>query len=182
MKYILLLTIVLFSFSVKAQIKSKVNLIPERYAVNKEKPLQFTAGDTLIIQCDTVFVINKIRYQFYQKLHDNILSDSYMEYEDYIATLKNELAASQLAYDELKANCDTTAVLARETITNSIISLDSLENNLKETEGKLSESIKKLDGTKDLLGEIKTDQKKDRLFYSIGGVAIGILTGILVTN
>lgn len=179
MKYTIIFCLALLSFTAKAQIKSKITLIPDWYKSSFEKPLLFTAGDTLIVQADTIYVINKIRYQFYQNLHKNILDDSFMDCESTIETLRKQLEASNLAYDQLYANCDQTGKAAHKTITTSIQSLNNIETKLTNTESKLTQSISKLDKTNELMKQIKKDKKKDKLLFGIGGIAIGILCGIL---
>ncbi|MGQ1911243.1 hypothetical protein ACT3CE_15835 [Marinifilum sp. RC60d5] len=180
MKYTVLFCLVVLSFTAKAQLQSKITLLPNRYSSSYEKPLLFTAGDTLLVQTDTIYVINKIRYQFYQNLHKNIFNDSFMDCESTIETLKKQLEASNLAYDQLYANCDQTGKAARESIATSIQSLSSIESKLTHTESKLTQSISKLDTTHELMKQIKKDKKKDKLLFGIGGITIGILCGILV--
>ncbi len=182
MKYLLLLLFAFLSYTTSAQLKGKLNFIPKEYAVSKKLPLEYHLGDTLIIQCEKVYLINKNRYDLYRKLHANILKPSDSGYHDMIANLQQQLSTLKKDYNDLMANCDQSTELGSEAIKGSIATLNKTNKELGTIQSNLGNSIENLKTTETLLRDARADKNKQNLISGIAGVGVGLLLGILLTN
>ena len=181
MRYILLFLFVLVCYTASAQLKGKTTFIPEKYALNKEKALEFQKGDTLIIQCDRVFLINKKRFELYRDLHANILKPR-IACQALVERLQQDLEESKKAYDALLINCEKRSKLSDELIQNTISDLSSTHKGLEESQESLKKSIDKLADTEERLSKIKKENFNQKLLTGAAGVGLGILLGVLVSH
>lgn len=182
MKYILPFLLVLISSVTSAQNKSNTSFIPDGYSINRGAPLEFQKGDTLIIQCDQVFLINKERFDLYKKLHANILKPSNFACQSLVESLEQELEERNKAYNSLLVNCEKRSKLSDDLIENTILKLSSTHEGLKESQESLKTSIKKLGETEERLSKIKKERFNQKILTGVAGVGLGILLGVLVSH
>lgn len=130
-------------------------------------------GDTVLIQCDTVLLLNK---KFAGK-YNNIIAG----YEDYAALLNKRIDEQSGEYDKLRILYDTlfykSVDYTRRTDNHLILLKDSIQKSILY----ISSAQKGLD---EIRSDIKKGMKKNNLARNIlwgtSGLAVGILTGLLI--
>ncbi len=154
--------------------------IPAEYEGMNTSPWSFTFGDTLIIETDTVYIVNSNRYHFYREIHEDILTSDDNTCKELLNTYEKRLDDFDARYQQLAKNSQEA----------NVITLGILEESraeLEETKISLDSSMKELDKTKKGLDEAKKDLKKARnqgnkkaIITGAVGLAIGLILGILI--
>jgi len=130
-------------------------------------------GDTVVIQCDTVLLLNK---KFAGKYNDIIAN-----YDNYVALLNTRINEQSAEYGKLHLLYDSllnrSVDYIRRTDKNLVLLKDSVQKSILY----ISSAQKGLD---DIRNDIRKGMKKNNLTRNIvwgtSGLAAGILAGVLI--
>jgi hypothetical protein len=178
-RYILILVIALIPLAVVCQTASKV-LEVENYCFAERSPVKITMGDTIIVSCDSLYLMNPKRYAFYKDLHNAVLSGDDYTYAQLLTAYELRIQEHQQIIDKLLLNSKLA-----EDITFSMI--DSTQSSIASTQETITNSQSMLDKSALKLDEAKGDIKKGKLgssgkkfLYGAGGFGTGLILGIIL--
>jgi ElaB/YqjD/DUF883 family membrane-anchored ribosome-binding protein len=145
-------------------------------------------GETLLIQCDTVYVLNKPSFKIYHDAYerrsviDSIMSlagKTYFKLEQIgeEQSKKNEFYYQELLkqFNLLADSSSTFADKNVKKIQNATATLDRASEDIAQAQKLLSETQK-------LLAQERARRVKRDIGIGIGGVVVGILVGLLVAK
>jgi ElaB/YqjD/DUF883 family membrane-anchored ribosome-binding protein len=179
---LLLLIILVFSCAAKAQVHMGLKKSPLQYCTSNQSPLQLVVGDTLVVVCDTMYLINKTRYQFYKSIHKATLEDDNMECNNLLKAYETRLKEHESSYAKLLANCRQSEKTSLDLIDYTQKSLENTQKTLQYSQQSLDSSIQKLDRANELIRKEKWNDRGQKLVTGIAGVGVGILLGVLVSR
>jgi hypothetical protein len=172
-----LVVIIVYQFCVVTAFGQSVEFCKESLWYKK-----FQRGESIKVDCDTAYLVNRFTFQYYQKLfstyrsQDQRIKSLTSIYGDMTSLYEKRIAAQDEEYQQLRKSFDQLVDNSREmteltdkkllSINASLISADNsiqaAKNNLEE----VTENIKK---------EIKAS-RTEKLKLFAGGVAIGVIS------
>lgn len=146
------------------------------------------SGDTFLVKCDTVYLLNKLTFRQYDGAYRDIrkkgtsIANLMNAYDEILGLQENRLREQAKSYDELRVNFLSLATDTQTKITDSSIrltaaltSLDNLNKDLVETKMLLGEA-------KEIIHTEKNWLNLEKLLWGAGGVAVGVVLGAVLTN
>jgi t-SNARE complex subunit (syntaxin) len=140
-----------------------------------QKPLFLYKGDTLVNTCDTVVLINVVRYHLYETSRQSVLNNNYSK-------LQNEMNSALLEQISLYKEWNDSLQHQYTTVSNMFAaSLNTTQNQLGKVSGEINAAQVSLDAANKNLDEAVKHLKKAQWDkYKWGGV--GLLVGVLVST
>jgi hypothetical protein len=185
MKKILTLSFfIIFSLNASAQVDtSKVYILSDTFCFSNKKPLPFTAGSRILIGCDTAYVINKHRYMLYEKAADVIRERKYVNACNVlIQNYEERIEDQNKAFNQLYQNYIKLDSVSQKTIIETKNSLVQVNVTLAKTQNDIIVVDKKMDDIKKTINKQRAQSFFDKIIYGTGGLAVGILVGLLIAN
>lgn len=179
---LILITIPIF-LSLKSQDRSSIFYITEEFCESKESPRLFKQFDTIVLGCDSMYLLNKLRYKFYYSLHKDFLEKS--ENTDCIKLInlyENAILSHENAFNYLLQNCEQTEKISLSLISDTKDNLKNVNKNLEYTQKSLDEALKTLEHANKLLKKERWNSIGQKILIGLGGLGAGILLGTLITN
>jgi len=165
-------------FSQSGNMKS----IPVDYCTSTSSPLLFLKGDTVRVTCDTIYLMNPIRYTFYKNIHKATLAGSDSVCNKLLNAYELRLAEHEQAYNKLLDNSKQAEKISLDMIAYSQKSLAGTQKTLEFTQTTLDQSLKSIDMAHDYIRQAKWNSKGQKLLTGISGFGIGLLVGVLLTK
>ena len=178
---IILVLCILINLLSSAQ-NSGVKIIPTEYSSSNKSPMKFTLGDTLLINCDTVFLVNKGRYNFYKNIHSAILKDNDSTCIKLLESYEIRLIEHEKSFLELLENSRKAEKSALELVTFTQNSLASTQKSLDNTQLTLDNTRKTLEEANRYIKKERWNSAGKKVIIGVGGVAVGIVTGVLIAK
>lgn len=176
--FILILTVSGISGEVQAQTGS-VLYLPDTFCLSTGSPVLLTGGKAVATGCDSVYMINKLRYKLYQRLHQNV--GQWDHPCDLLAhSYEQSLQASEEAYRQLLKNYRHSDQIAQGLIDSTRTSLLQMKHSLQQTENILQSSRQELEEAKDALRKMRRQAFLQKAFLGLGGLGIGLLSGLVL--
>jgi flagellar biosynthesis chaperone FliJ len=144
-------------------------------------------GDTLLIQCDTAFILNKTTFNVYKKFYDKTRQGSssfkgIMEsYESMIRQQDTMLKTKEIYYQQMKQQFDSLSGSSLAFMDKTSNSLQGISSSLDKATSSLVETQKLLEDSRRMLEEERKKRNSRALKFGIGGVVIGALVAALIT-
>jgi ElaB/YqjD/DUF883 family membrane-anchored ribosome-binding protein len=154
--------------------------IPTDYCTSTSSPLLFVRGDTLTITCDSVYLMNVMRYSFYKNIHKATLSNSDSTCSKLLNAYELRLKEHEQAYKKLLDNSKQAEKISLDMIAYSQKSLAGTQKTLEFTQTTLDQSLKSIDMAHNYIQQEKWNSKGQKLLTGIAGVGVGLLVGILI--
>lgn len=136
-------------------------------------------GTHIYVQCDTVYLVNPVRYRLYRDLHRSILEDSIgLQLEKFAALYDSTTRRMRRNVDALLENGDKAAEVTGRFI-------DSLQQSVTKANAELTSTVAILDNAANNLKEAEKNIRKARWKIAgsgLGGLLAGAAIGILVGN
>ncbi|MBI1768399.1 MAG: hypothetical protein HY015_08330 [Bacteroidetes bacterium] len=142
--------------------------------------------DTIMVNCDTVFLLNKMTYSFYKnqlkkinaadpKLKELVTSQGELInlYEKRILDMGNQYAELRKTFDE---NLKKSAVF----IEGSNREMTSINSSLTKAQGNIAAAQDSISSVKSILIKDMAKIKKNNLKWGIGGVVFGVLATMVL--
>lgn len=163
-----------------SQIKSDTLIVDKSYENSYKKPILAKYGTIIINQTDSLYLVNDLRFRYYEKLRMTLKDSLEITLDDIIFKYEKLIKENETAYNNLLENCNQTGLLNQEIITNTETSLDKTIRNIDSTLVSIEKANQSLDKTEKLLKKSKNKQNAGKLTFGIGGIAIGFFIGILL--
>ncbi len=159
-------------------------LLDAPYFNSFAKPIIAMSGDIVIVNTDSIHLVNNKRFLFYEDLRDVIrLEDNCNDQiQEVIARYEASLERNENDFNSLLDNCNETKEL-----TDRLLAVT--ESSLSDTKTLLTKTQDDLIDAKASLKEARKAQKASRrkntlqkVLIGAGAAAAGILTGVFVIN
>jgi hypothetical protein len=184
MKKILVFILLTASFTSMAQDDStKVVTLSDTFCISNQKPLMFLPGTKMYSLCDTLYIINKHRYQLYEKAADIIRDKKYVNTCNMlIQNYEERLEAQNKAFYKLYGDYIKLTNLSQKTISETKNSLIQVNNTITSAQNNIVVVDKKMDELTKTINHQRKQAFMDKILYGIGGIAVGVLGGLLIAN
>lgn len=172
-----------------SSVSAQIHPITEKYRYVKDTVKQFGRGDTLVVEYDSVYVLNHTQMHYYELLinlkADISKDNSNLEvlFKDLLQKMTSDLAELGVLTDHLRANADSTGRvgdrLAKETLANvqkANSALDSAKVKLDSAQFKLAKADSLLVETRKLIEK----EKKERCWRNLKWAGVGAVVGFVV--
>lgn len=170
---------VLWSVNIFGQSGKSVS-VPVDYSISTGSPLLFVKGDTIRVSCDTVYLMNGLRYNFYKNMHKATLAGKDSTCTKLLKAYEIRLTEHENAYNKLLENSKQAEKVSLDMIAYSQKSLAGTQKTLEFTQTTLDQSLKSIDMAHDYIRQEKWNSKGQKLLTGISGVAVGLLVGVLI--
>ncbi len=157
-------------------------LLDKMYFNSFAKPIIAMSGDIVVVNADSIHLVNNKRFLFYEELRDVIrLEDNCNDQiQEVIAKYEASLERNENDFNSLLDNCNKTSDLTTRVLETTELSLANTKSLLTDTQTSLAHA-------NDLLKEANKARKASRrkatwekVLIGAGGAAVGILVGALV--
>ncbi|HLA68535.1 MAG TPA: hypothetical protein VJN65_02440 [Bacteroidota bacterium] len=148
----------------------------------------FLAGDLVDIQCDSVFVLNKLTFRRYDSAYRDLrkkgtsISGLMSAYDEIITLQENRLREQTRNYEELRTQFSALTSETRERISDSSARLGSAVTSMENLNRDLIETKKLLGEAKAIIEAEQRGLNLEKLLWGFGGVAVGIVVGVVISN
>jgi len=145
-------------------------------------------GDTLLIQCDTAFILNKATFHIYRNYYDKVRlkSTSFQgimdSYESMIHQQDTMLRQKEFYYQQLKQQFDSLSGSSLAFMDRTSISLKGISASLDKATTSLVETQKLLEDSRKMLEDERRKRNSRALKFGIGGAVIGALVAALIAG
>lgn len=178
-KFFLSFTLLLIAVFSIGQSKSRV-IVPENYCFSEQRPILFTIGDTVIVACDSIYLMNAKRYAFYKSIHEALLLDDDTVYSKLLLSYELRLKEHHDTFERLFKNIDQADITTQNLIDYSQGSLTNTHQNVYDLQEKLDISIKNLELANGIIKDERRKNRNSKALIGIGGTSLGILIGVLI--
>jgi hypothetical protein len=175
---LLLLILIMADQKLSAQAFSCSGLAANRYYLK----------DTIVVTCDTVFLLNKVTYSFYRnqvkkinttdpKLKELVTSQGELIglYEKRILDLGNQ-------YGELRKTFDESLKKSSMFIESSTGDITNIKSTLTKAQGNIAAAQDSISTVKSILIKDMARSKKNNLKWGAGGLILGVLAALVFTG
>lgn len=154
--------------------------VPLEYSSSVKSPLLFVKGDTIRVACDSVYLMNVIRYNFYKNLHKATLAGKDSVCTKLLNAYELRLIEHEQAYNKLLENSKQAEKVSLDLIDYSQKSLTGTQKTLEFTQATLDQSLKSIDMAHNYIQQEKWNSKGQKLLTGVVGAGIGLLLGVLI--
>jgi len=184
MKKILILVLLTVSLkSVGQDDSGKTIVLSDTFCFSNHKPLPFVAGTKIYTLCDSLYIINKHRYVLYEKAADIIRDKKYVNTCNVlIQNYEDRLQAQNQAFNNLYRDYIKADSISQKTINDTKNSLIQVNNTITSAQNNIIGVDKKMDDLKKTINEARRKSFMDKIMYGVGGIAVGILGGLILAH
>lgn len=153
-----------------------------------KKVYRYVKGDTLMIDCDTVIVLNKLTFSIYDQYYRrgqnsvNELKSISDGYEGIIKKQDSLLAAKESYYQVLNTKMDSLVTRSKNFADKSSSDLTQLNTQLTDASTKLTDTQRLLTDAQKMLADENKRQNRKALKFGIGGAVIGAVVAFLIAH
>ena len=156
-------------------------LLDAPYFNSFAKPIIAMSGDVVVVNTDSIHLVNNKRFLFYEDLRNVIgLEDNCNDQiKEVIARYEASLERNENDFNSLLDNCNRTSDLTLRV-------LETTEQSLSSTKTLLTDTQTSLAHANDLLKEARKTQKASRrkgtlnkVLIGVGAAAVGVLVGVI---
>jgi len=159
-------------------------VLGQTYFNSFKKPILTMSGDVVIVNTDSIHLVNNKRFLFYEELRGVIKAEDNCndQIQEVIAKYEISLERNERGFNNLLENCNKASDLTTRL-------LETTELSLQNTKSLLTDTQTSLEHANELLKEAnkvrKTSRRKntlEKVLIGGGGTALGILIGVLVVR
>ena len=154
--------------------------VPTEYCTSTSAPLLFVKGDTISVTCDSVYLMNVMRYNFYKNIHKATLASKDSTCSKLLKAYELRLTEHETAYNKLLENSKQAEKVSLDLINYTQKSLTGTQKTLEFTQATLDQSLKSIDMAHNYIQQEKWNSKGQKLLTGICGVGVGLLVGVLI--
>ena len=147
-----------------------------------DQPTLLVPGTVLRIIDDSVYLVSKERYRFYQKAHYYLVDSTAGNTSVLIASYEEALQETQRAYDSLLQQYRAADSVAIESMHHTQFSLGQVKRTLDHAHYNLGQTTSTL---AEVEAQLVREQRRSffrRLAYGAGGVGVGMILMSLLTR
>ena len=184
MKKIIFLILLTLSLKSIAQTNSEKTItLSDTFCFSNNKPFIFMPGIKVNTLCDTLYIINKHRYDLYEKAAAIIKDKKYVNTCNVlIQNYEDRLQAQNVAFNKLYGDYIKQDSLSRKTIADTKNSLIQVSNTISSTQTNIGIVDKKMDVLTTTIKEQRRKSFFDKILYGIGGIAVGALGAVIIAH
>ncbi len=160
----------------------RMKTIPSEYQDMNITPWVFTGGDTLVIEMDSVYLVNSERYYFYRKVHRRILSSDDSTCSELLRTYEKRLEYFDIRYQEMAVNSHEGQMITLGILQETNEKVEELQIDLELARKELEESRKSLEEADKELNKTQSRNRKKVVVSGVIGLGIGLILGILTAS
>ena len=134
--------------------------VPSDYCTSTASPMLFVKGDTISVTCDSVYLMNVIRYNFYKNLHKATLTSKDSVCAKLLNAYELRLNEHEQAYNKLLDNSKQAEKISLDMINYSQKSLAGTQKTLEFTQTTLDQSLKSIDMAHNYIQQEKWNSKE----------------------
>lgn len=152
------------------------------------RALLVTTGDSLVIGCDTAYVLNVPTFRLYDHAYRDMRDRSpslagLMSAYDEIITLQDQrLREQQQSYDELRASFESMSSASSSAFEQASRRLTDAAGDMDLLHTHLTEANRLLEETRSIMESERRGWNLEKILWGAGGVAVGLVTGILLAR
>jgi hypothetical protein len=154
--------------------------LDQNYEMSLDTPKIINKGDVVKSNCNGIYLVNKIRFEFYEKLRELLKEDIEFYNGKVIENYEDLLASYIYDYKQLEKNCDSTSLLLQNLLSASDSSLIETESSLAASQNSLMKLKQNLREAEILLENERGADFIENLFLGLGSLGIGVLITLLV--
>ena len=146
------------------------------------------SGDTFLVQCDTVYLFNKLTFRQYDGAYRDMrkkgtsIANLMNAYDEIIGLQESRLQEQTKSYNELRANFLSLATDTQTKITDSSVRLTGAVSSLENLNKDLVETKRLLGEAKEIIHTEKNWLNLEKLLWGAGGLAVGVVLGAVLTK
>jgi hypothetical protein len=147
---------------------------------------KYKAGESITINCDTVYLLNRYTFQFYQKLYKSYRSDDQRvkaltaSYSDMADLYENRIAQQNEDYNKLRESFDGLSESSRQLLQKSDQRLTFIQTSLATADKNIQDTQQNLVLIEQNLKNEIRHSRKARLRNAATGFAVGAIATALV--
>mgnify|MGYP000146964872 CR=1 FL=1 len=159
-------------------------ILDKLYFNSFAKPIIAMSGNIVVVNADSIHLVNNKRFLFYEELRDVIKAEDNCndQIQEVIAKYETSLQRNENDFNSLLENCNKTSDLTLRV-------LETTEQSLNNTKSLLADTQTSLSLANDFLKEARKARKASRrkntwekVLIGTGAAAVGILTGVLIVR
>lgn len=145
-----------------------------------------TSGDTVVISCDSAYLLNKRTFSLYQLAYQRLKGNDvstrqvFNTYESLVQLQERRISQQDLEYTKLKAQFDSLAFSSNRFIGSTGTKLDEIKTELSNANGNLKAAMDQLDEAQASLQKERQKKFKNAITWGLGGFTIGLVTCLLL--
>lgn len=180
MKKILCFLILLFVSQIFAQVKdSSIVIIPSSYSLSMETPMLVRVGQIIKFEADSIYIVNKTRFSFYEELRHKLLTLDF-DCEPTIEFYKETLSKNTLLAQQLLDNSENTNKLNTKIANDVQLLLNRNNKAIELSLDNMNSAKENLNLAKDELSKMKTNNFLENVLYTLAGIGVGIIVGVSI--
>ena len=143
-------------------------------------------GDTFVIDCDSVYLLNKKTFSVYQlafekwKGRDINIKQAFATYESLVELQSRRIEEQDLEYNRLKMQFDSLAESSIAFIDQTGNKLGELTSVLNQVNTNLNSAITNINDTEKVLKAEKKKRIQNSITWGVGGFTLGIVIALLL--
>ena len=143
-------------------------------------------GDTLVIGCDSVYLLNKKTFAIYQlgyekwKGRDINIKQAFNNYESMVELQSKRIEQQDREYHNLRIQFDSIAMASGNFIDKTGNKLSELTETLNTVNTNLNTAITQINESQNILKAEKKKKVKTAITWGVGGFVVGLLTCLLI--
>lgn len=139
-------------------------------------------ADTLLIFCDTIYVLNRPTFKVYEAAYDKkrTQSDLVSSYDNLIRKQEEIINQKEEYYQDLKSKFDSLVGKSNVFISTSTTNISQISSSLSRATENLVETQKLLTDSQKLLEEERKNSWKRTLKIGVGGFSFGVAVTALI--
>jgi mevalonate kinase len=144
-------------------------------------------GDTIVMKCDTSFLLNKNVFYRFKNVYDKKILGSreftsiINSYKDVVANKDSALESKEMYYQAILHQLNSMSDSSKKIITTVNTQLISITSDLNTSKTKLTETQQLLDESTKILATERKKANGKLLKFGLGGMIIGALVAVLIT-
>ena len=153
-------------------------IIIDTICSGNDKPIPCIKGKIIQIDCDTLYLINKMRFKLYEEAKQAVLKGG--SYEVLIQNYEESLNEQDSYYQKLLEKNRQLDSNSQNIVRETKATLVQVEHSLSQSSLSLDLANKNLEEANKLIKKERKNGMWNKLFVGAGTFTMGILTGILL--
>ena len=150
--------------------------------------LLFLSGDLVDVQVDSVYVLNKLTFRRYDSAYKDLrkrgagIAGLMATYEDIVSLQENRIKEQNRSYEELRTHFLALSGETQTKISDSSNRLISALQSMETLNRDMGETKRLLGEAKEIIEAEQRGLNMEKLLWGFGGVAAGIVIGVVISN
>jgi hypothetical protein len=183
-KILVILFFTTLTFTAFAQTNyTEAIILSDTFCLSGHRPLPFKAGSIIQTSCDSSYMINKMRYKLYERSVEMVRDNKYVNTcKVFMENCEDRIAAQNKAFNKLYNDYIRLDSISHTVITDTRSSLIQVNNTLAKAGSDLTAVDQKMKNIQDTINQQRKKSFFDKILYGTGGVAVGVLVGLLIAR